>query len=219
MPPPLSGETNMNVGKGRNVMLCGVLVSMLVIVAMAATPGKGGEKKPRDVTLTGKIVDLHSYMTGKFASSDRARSTRACIHAGVPVAIEASDGLIVVGQGTKGPRKLLVRLAYQHVDLKGRLYERGGLRYIDISDAKPAEAAEEPADEGSDDPEYVEPDSEESDEPEPPVQGACCLPEGDCLDTDEEECAEAGGEFHRGAACDEIECEPRFPGAMNPPAL
>lgn len=80
-----------------------------------------------------------------------------------------------------------------------------------MSAAKPAKAAEEPADEERDDPDYVEPDSEESDEPEPSVQGACCLPEGDCIDTDEEECAGSDGEFHRGVACDEIECDPPSP--------
>ena len=201
----------MKVGKGMNSVLCTALVSVVVMAAMAAGPGSKGEKKPRDVTVTGKVVDLHSYMTGKFASDDPARSTRACIQAGVATAVETADGLIIVGQGLKGPRKTLARLAYQSVELKGRLYERGGLRYIDMSDAKLAKATEEPANEEHDDPDCVEPDPEESDEPEPSVQGACCLLGGDCLDTDQEECVDSGGEFDRGAACDEIECEPRFP--------
>ena len=194
-----------------NPVLCTALVSTIVVAVITAGPGPKGQKKPRDVTVTGKVVDLHSYMTGKFASGDPMRSTRACIQAGVAAALETADGLIIVGQGLKGPRKTLARLAYQRAELKGRLYKRGGLRYIDMSDAKLAKATEEPADEAHDDPAYVEPDPEESDEPEPSVQGACCLPEGDCVDTDEEECAESGGEFHRGTVCDETECEPRFP--------
>lgn len=197
----------MKVGKGMIFVLSGILTPVIVVAAMAAGPSRGGEKKPRDVTLTGRVVDVYSYMTGKFASSDPIRSTRACIQAGVPVAVEVPDGLIVVGQGTKGPRKMLARLAYQRVELRGRLYERGGLRYIDMSEANLAKATEEPADEERDDTDYVEPDSEDWDEPELSVQGACCLPEGDCVDIDEEECTESRGEFHPGAVCDEIECD------------
>lgn len=201
----------MKVGKRMILVLPGILTPVIVVAAMAAGPGPGGEKKPRDVTLTGRIVDLHSYMTGKFASSDPIRSTRACIQAGVPVAVEVPDGLIVVSQGTKGPRKMLARLAYQQVELKGRLYERGGLRYIDIFDADLAKSAEEPADEEPDDPDYVEPESEDWDEPEPPVQGACCLPDGDCVDSDEDNCFDVDGTFHAGLTCEDVDCEQSEP--------
>lgn len=193
-------------GKGMSLVLAGILTPVIVVAAIAAGPGRGGEKKPRDVTLTGRIVDLHSYMTGKFASRDPVHSTRACIQAGVPVAIEVSDGLVMVGQGKKGPRRTLARLAYEQVELKGRLYERDGLRYIDMSDAKPVKEAEEPAEEESDDPDEVEPAWEEPDEPQASGQGACCLPDGNCTDTDEEECIETGGEYYRDASCEEIDC-------------
>jgi hypothetical protein len=186
-------------------------VSVLILAAMDAAPGHGGDKRPRNVTLTGKIVDLHSYMTDKSASGDLVRSARARIQAGVPAALEAADGLVIVGQGSKGPRKTLERLAFQQVELKGRLYERGGLRYIDISSAKPAKAVREPADEEQNDPECIEPDPEWAAGPKLSAQGACCLPDGDCVEIDEEECAELGGEFHRGKRCDEIMCTPYHP--------
>ena len=85
------------------------------------------------------------------------------------------------------------------------------MRYIDMSEAQPQKDDEESADEEREDPEYADTEPEELDRPEPSVQGACCLPDGGCLDTDEEECAEYDGEFHRGADCDEIECEPQSP--------
>jgi len=196
----------MKIGKGTTLVLAATRTPVIVVAAIAAGSGGGGDKKPRDVTLTGRIVDLHSYMTGKFASSDPGRSTRACIQAGVPVVIEASDGLVVVGQGAKGPRKALAQLAYQQVELQGRLYERSGLRYIDMSDAKPVREAEEPAEEESDDSDEFDRDEEDAVEPELSIQGACCLPNGDCTDTDEEECSESGGDFYRGSACEEIDC-------------
>lgn len=196
----------MKIREGTTLLWVGVLTPVFLVGTIAAGPGRSSDKKPRDVTLTGRIVDLHSYMTGKFASRDPVHSTRACIQAGVPAAVEAPDGLVIVGQGTKGPRRMLARLAYEQVELKGRLYERDGLRYIDMSDAKPAKEAEEPAEEETDDPDESEPAWEEPDEPQASGQGACCLPDGNCTDTDEEECTESGGEYYPGAACEEIDC-------------
>lgn len=196
----------MTLSKRIVLMVSGALAPVVVVAGWSTSPGPTGEKRPEDVALTGRIVDLHSYMTGKFASSDAVRSTRACLQSGVPAAIETREGLIVIGQGPKGPRAVLARLAHAQVELKGRLYERGGLRYIDMVDAKVIRAADEGSDEERDDAGYMEREPDESEESDTAVEGACCLPQSDCVDTDEDDCIESNGEFYRGASCAEIEC-------------
>ena len=51
-------------------------------------PPMGGERPPREVTMTGRVVSVHAYMTGQFASPDQAKSTADNIRAGVPAALE-----------------------------------------------------------------------------------------------------------------------------------
>lgn len=39
----------------------------------------------------------------------------------------------VLGQGMKGPAKTLVPFAHRSVEVRGKLFENGGVRYLDIS--------------------------------------------------------------------------------------
>jgi len=151
------------------------------LVAVVASPmlmAGGGRKRPerpgkppRDVTLTGKLVDLQSFMSGRFADEDPARATQNSIRAGVPAALETENGLIVLGMGERGPARILLPLAYQNVEVKGRLYERTGLRYIDISTARVVTDGEgevvEDHDAGEGEEESEEESEEDSEEEEP----------------------------------------------------
>lgn len=183
----------------RNVIIASVVGVMFVSVLCIAGD-RDKNPAPRDVTLTGRIVDLQSFMNGKFASADKARCTRECIRAGVPAAIETDDGLIVIGEGTKGAARTLAPFAYENAELKGKLYERHGLRYIDITSAKAARAKPAPEPEA---------DVEEPWTPEPDeaTSGACCLPDGTCVDTDEDGCGDREGSYYAGSSCDDIDCE------------
>ena len=111
----------------------------------------GGEKnkpvKPKDVTLIGKVVDLQSFMTDKFSNEDPVRATQDCIRQGVPAALETEDGVIVIGMGERGPSAKLIPLAYKNVEVKGKLYEKDGLQYIDMASAELVKEHEE-AEEG-----------------------------------------------------------------------
>lgn len=106
--------------------------------ATAATP------IAREVTLTGRVVDLHCFMTGQMPSADAAKCTADCIRAGVPAALETSSGLIVLGQGVNGPAKTLLPFAHQDVQVRGKLFERDGVKYLDIASMqKAAETTED----------------------------------------------------------------------------
>ena len=69
------------------------------------------------------------------------------IRLAVPAALETPTGLVVLGQGTAGAGKTLIPLAFQDVEVQGKLYEKGGVRYLDITSAKAVEK-----DDGDDDP-------------------------------------------------------------------
>ena len=97
---------------------------------------KKGSPRPEEVTLVGLVVDLQTYMTEKCPNDDFAKCTRDNIRGGVPAALDTEDGLIIIGMGDKGPARLLVPLAYQNAEVTGKLYDRDGFFYLDMSAAK-----------------------------------------------------------------------------------
>ena len=138
-------------------MMCRRSLGVFVVAVGAAIVGTsslraGGERnkpaKTQDVTLVGKVVDLQSYMSGKFAGADPAKSTQAYIRQGVPAALETDDGLVVIGMGDRGPSRTLLPLAYKQVEVKGKLYEKHGLQYLDLTSAMPVK---EEGDQGDED--------------------------------------------------------------------
>lgn len=137
----------------------GATAAVVAVVLFASVLVAGGDRDknpvPKDVTLTGRIVDLQSFMSGKFESSDRLKCTQRCIQAGVPAALETEDGLIILGEGAKGPARTIAPLAMRHVELKGKLYEHKGVKYIDVTSAKPTKQLENAEETDSD----TEPDA------------------------------------------------------------
>ncbi len=118
------------------VIAAGVAAAVLFTSVLMAGGDRDKVPPPRDVTLTGKIVDLQSFMTDKYESSDHIKCTQLCIQAGVPAALETEDGLIIIGEGPKGPTRTIAPLAFRYTELKGKLYEQKGIKYIDIESAK-----------------------------------------------------------------------------------
>ena len=84
----------------------------------------------KEVTMTGKVVDLANYTTGT-SCSDHAKCAE-CIKSGVPCALETSKGIILLGKGHKGCGEILAEHASMEVREKGKLYEKGGIKYLDI---------------------------------------------------------------------------------------
>ena len=151
----------MVVGSFRSVVVMGVLVSGALVVGLRpAGVERNKTVPPREVTVSGQVVDLQNHMTDKFASTDREQCTQTCLRAGVPAALLTEDGLIVLGKGEKGAVSVLTPLALKNVEVKGMLYERLGLRYLDIAEIKPIKSMEDeedwPGDEEEDDTEPVD---------------------------------------------------------------
>ena len=96
-------------------------------------PAAASLGEAREVKLSGRVVDLHTFMTGRAAGPDAARLTADRIRNGVAVALETKSGLIVLGQGSKNPARALLPLAYREVALSGKLYEKAGVKYLDVT--------------------------------------------------------------------------------------
>jgi hypothetical protein len=98
----------------------------------------------KEVTMTGKLVDLHCFMAGMGASKeDPAKCAADCIKSGVPAALETPTGLVILGKGLKGAGEFSA-MALQQVEVKGKLYEKAGLKYIDVTTVQKM-GAEKPA--------------------------------------------------------------------------
>lgn len=124
--------------------------------------------QPQEVTLSGQVVDLQCYMTGKFIGKDPEVDSRNCIRRGVPAALETENGLIVLGLA-KGNSSKLAPHAMELVELRGMLYEKRGVKYLEVASIKKLKAIEqkpEPEGQLEEEPE-VDPDEWPDDEPEP----------------------------------------------------
>lgn len=124
--------------------------------------------RSQEVTLSGKVVDLQSHMTGEFVGKNPEACSRNCIRRGVPAALETESGLIVLGMA-KGNLSKLAPHAMQLVELRGTLYEKHGVKYLEVASIKKLKALElkpEPEDEPEEEAEE-DPDERPEDEPEP----------------------------------------------------
>ena len=146
------------------VALTTLACMVLATSSLLAGPKRGVARRPKEVTLTGRLVDLRCTMTEKYPSSDRVRCTQECIRAGVPVALQTKDGLVVVDGGKDYPREQLLPLAYQEVQLQGKLYQKYGLKYLEIAGLQPAKAAR--MDDQGDEEEMDEDDYQDEEEDE-----------------------------------------------------
>ena len=111
-----------------------------------------------EVTLSGTLVDLQYYMSGKFLGKSPEACARNCIRRGVPAALETDDGLIILGMA-KGTSAKLAALAMKPVEATGTLYEKRGLKYLAVTSVKKLQALDRES--------AQEEESEEDTEPEP----------------------------------------------------
>jgi hypothetical protein len=120
----------------------------------------------KEVTFTGKIVDLHCFMTGSQPDKDAARGTERCLREGVPAALEMDNGIVLLGKGTRGIGREVARHALGMVEVTGKLYEKHGLKYVDVTSLKEVKG-NELEEEEEDWPYETEPQPEPEPEPEP----------------------------------------------------
>jgi hypothetical protein len=119
----------------------------------------------KEVTLTGKLTDLHCFAMG---IKEEPAKTGECLKAGAPAVLETATGVVLLSKGPKGTD--LAAMAGQEVEIKGKLFEKAGLKYVDftaIAKKGGEKPAEKPAVKPADKP-AAKPAEKPADKPVPP---------------------------------------------------
>jgi hypothetical protein len=129
------------------IVVAGVLfvtLGLSTLLAQDQPPKSPGQPamQGKEVTLTGKVVDLHCFMTGVTRDKYAAKCTQKCLREGVPAALETDGGLILLGKGMTGIGREASRHALGMVEVKGKLYEKHGLKYLDAASMKEVKETE-----------------------------------------------------------------------------
>lgn len=151
--------------RNRWQLATGTVVMALVVTSFAFPPRQEKQPKVKLVTLHGTVVDFYSYMTGQGAAAaksedDHLKLTRESIKNGVPACLETDDALIVLGKGAKGAVELVMPLAGQEVEVRGKLYEKDGMQFMDLVAIKAAQPEEKEGEPQAEEPEEGEAEAE-----------------------------------------------------------
>lgn len=158
--------------------LVGLLVVALTLVAVSSFVALAQDKPVgahppvapagKDVAMVGKLVDLHCFMVGMGASKeDPAKCAADCLKAGVPAALETPTGLVILCKGMKGMGEFAA-MAHQEVEVKGKMFEKGGVKYIDVATMAKKGAEIKKEEPKKPEPPKTEVKKEEPKKPEPP---------------------------------------------------
>ena len=105
----------------RNLASLTVVALLVATSTLAARGGRNRPAKPKDVTLTGTITDLHSYMTEK---PQPTRAVQRLIRGGMPAVLETENGAVLLG-GFQSPLPQLnfaglARIGVSVLELNGK---------------------------------------------------------------------------------------------------
>lgn len=87
----------------------------------------------------GEVVDINCYMEKEARGEQHKRCAEACIQAGVPMGLAASDGqvyLLVEDKEAKGAYETLKKMAAERVRITGDMHRRGGVQSIVVKAAE-----------------------------------------------------------------------------------
>lgn len=115
-----------------------------VLAGFVAWAEEAAKEEAKDVTLKGEIVDLSCYLTKGAKGADHAKCAADCISKGAPAGLLAEDGTVTLLISKKVK---LAGFAGKTVDVKGKCYEKGGLKGVVVEDIPGAKAGEAAAEE------------------------------------------------------------------------
>lgn len=130
------------------ILLVGAVVVAAYAVAIADE--KATEAKAKTVTLTGEVVDTGCYI-GHGASGTKHKECAAkCIAGGMPMALltaksgdrEAALYLLTPPHGNTDAYTKVKAWAGSQVEITGAVYERDGMKSIEVTGSKVLAAAE-----------------------------------------------------------------------------
>jgi hypothetical protein len=126
------------------------VVTLALLVALAgfaianAAEEKKAEAKQESTTLTGEVVDLACYMGHGVSGEKHKQCAVTCAAGGAPIGLLTEKGvvyLIMPPHDNKDGFNKAKEWAGTKVILTGNVYERGGIKSIEVASAKQAPAA------------------------------------------------------------------------------
>ena len=89
----------------------------------------------QDETVTGEIVDLSCYVANGAKGDGHAQCAKSCLGSGKPMGLLTEKGdVILLVPGSQS--ELLISLAGQQAEVKGKKSARGGMTMIVVTEAK-----------------------------------------------------------------------------------
>ncbi|NIM49802.1 MAG: hypothetical protein GTN62_06035 [Gemmatimonadales bacterium] len=111
------------------------LALALPAVAQAQMMGKAPEG--REATLSGTVIDLSCKFRHGLAGAEHRMCAQVCADKGVPLAILTDDGKLYVpvsaGMPGGNESERLKEFAEQKVTVKGKVFDAGGAKAIEIA--------------------------------------------------------------------------------------
>ncbi|MBI4547988.1 MAG: hypothetical protein HY707_08410 [Ignavibacteriae bacterium] len=123
--------------KVRLLLMVALVLSVLSVTAQ--------DKKKKDMTLMGEVIDVKCYLNGMMESmgADHKQCAIDCIKGGLPVGILDAESknvyTVVPKTGMKGANEELVKYVTQKVKLTGTFMEKGGQKiffYTKVEEVK-----------------------------------------------------------------------------------
>ena len=111
-----------------------VVLALLSLVILTASAQEKKDKKSKEITLTGEVIDVKCYLTGMMGGKgeDHKQCAIDCIKGGLPVGVldEKTDSVYVVVPkgGMKGANEELTPYIAEKVKLTGTIAKKGGER-------------------------------------------------------------------------------------------
>lgn len=155
-------------------------VTAMAAMVLASTLVIGGPRdrarKAKEVTLTGKVGDLHSFMAGEAFRDDVVRQR---IYDGAPIVLQTNRGPVVLGTSKGSVKEMILPAANQTAEAVGRLYEKRGIRYLELTTIRPQPPSDQqPGHEEWEEEDYEEEEDDfeqDSGEPESPESDAAAF--------------------------------------------
>lgn len=99
------------------------------------------EVKVTKGTISGEVIDIVCFTRHDSRGSDHAKCALYCAEQGIPLGIldeESGDIYLPLPEGHSDPNKVLIDYIAKVVTATGTVYERGGLKQIEIEEIEVA---------------------------------------------------------------------------------
>ena len=125
-----------------------VLFALFVVLSLTSVAGQKSEKKGKETTITGEVVDVSCYLAhgSKGMGEGHSSCAEACAKAGGPLGIVTKNGKLYVSvlpdDHLAGPNAKLVDHVSHNVEATGILRSQGGVNGIMITKVEMTKSTE-----------------------------------------------------------------------------